>query len=284
MRPALALLCALALPAGCNGDDPTGASAAAGGSGGAGASAEGGGGAASTGGGSGGAPGCLDHPDCTRADAAKCDGGSCVPCDDSAQCAGVTGAAVCEAGTCVACSLADESACSGGTTCDLLAMTCSGPAQGAVANCNACSNDLQCAAGHRCIALEFQSTPHGYYCLKEAVPNCNVPGQPFQVPINKPSISGAAAVNYCGIEEDLATCEAVLALLQNWQCPSDTDGMCSPNGVLPEVPVPGALCEQVGLATNRCTYACAGPGECPTPAAQSTCGTGTNMPPGWCGG
>jgi hypothetical protein len=130
--------------------------------------------------------------------------------------------------------------------------------------------------------MDFESMAHGYYCLKEATMPC---ARPFQVPINKPSISGAAAVNYCGIEEDLATCEAVLALVQGWVCPSNTDGMCS-DGINPEVPVPGAVCEQVGVGGDACTYACAGTPECPNNATQGTCGGEPvpNIPPGWCGG
>jgi hypothetical protein len=54
---------------------------------------------------------CLDHPDCTDPAAAKCDGGTCVPCNDSAQCAGIANAEVCEAGTCVECVLGEEDAC-----------------------------------------------------------------------------------------------------------------------------------------------------------------------------
>jgi hypothetical protein len=65
--------------------------------------------------------------------------------------------------------------------------------------------------------MEFPTgTPHGHYCLEEDTGgSC---ARPFGVFINEPSISGAAAVNYCGIAEDFATCEAVNALLDGWVC------------------------------------------------------------------
>jgi len=240
-----------------------------------------GGGGNPGGGGSGGMPECTDHPDCTEAGNAQCDGGTCVPCTDSSHCNGVVGLPVCDNGTCIECMLGQEGACVGTETCDLLAKECVDVAPGSVQNCEACTNDLQCETDHRCIPMDFpDGTPHGHYCLEDAGSGC---AEPFAVFINEPSISGAAAVNYCGIEEDNATCEAVLALLQNWRC-SGTDGMCSPDGILPEQPVPGAICEQVGALANRCTYACDATPQCPGGAPQNTCGNGDMTPPGWCGG
>jgi len=221
---------------------------------------------------------CLMDDNCDSVGTAHCDNGNCVACSDSGQCSHLPGTLVCDAGTCVECALGDETACTGGTTCDLLAETCTGSSAGSVTNCNACTNDLQCGAGHRCIQMDFNSSPHGYYCLKDSAGGC---AQPFGNPINEISISGAPAVNYCGIEEDSATCEAVLALLNNWRC-SGTDGMCSPDGVQPEIATPGALCRQVGVLANRCTYECAGAGECLSAGPGGTCGGAP--PPNWCGG
>ena len=224
---------------------------------------------------------CLGHSDCTAADAARCDAGSCVACKDSAECAGVADAAVCSSGTCVQCALSDESACSGSKTCDLLAGKCVEVAPGSVLNCKACTNDNQCATGHRCIPMDFEKKPHGHYCLKDAAQGC---GKPFLVPVNEQSISGAATTDYCGIEQDLATCEAVLALRDDWLC-TNTDGMCSPQMGAPEQAVPGALCRKVGIAIdNRCTYACAQGNQCLSGSPGNTCGKGDEQPPGWCGG
>lgn len=237
--------------------------------------------------------GCLDHAHCTNPDNAKCDPdtNTCVACDDSTQCAGIAGAEVCDGGACVECALSDESACDtgAGETCDLLAKECVAVGPESVTNCGACTNDLQCATGHKCIPMEFPTgTAHGSYCLREYPPACD---KPFAVPLNgRASISGAAPANYCGVNEDLATCEVVLALENDWRC-SGTDGMCSPDGIAPEVAVPGALCRDLGggALANRCTYECGNASQCLDPTqspAQSTCGTGT--PPGaqpqWCGG
>jgi hypothetical protein len=129
--------------------------------------------------------------------------------------------------------------------------------------------------------MEFPlGTPHGYFCLDEVDGTCD---QPFAVAINGPSISGAAATDYCGVNQDLTTCQAVLALVLNWRC-SGTDGMCSPDGIEPEVPVPGSVCEPVGVLGDRCTYACEGAIQCPDIMPQDTCGDGDMTPPGWCGG
>jgi hypothetical protein len=228
---------------------------------------------------------CLGDSDCTTPNAAKCDAGACVPCDSSPQCAGIPNAEVCDAGQCVACALGAEDACTAGQTCDLVAKTCVSVAPESVQNCMPCTNDLQCTDGHRCIPMEFAEAPHGYFCLEEAMPTCE---QPFSVFVSRTSISGAAAVNYCGINEDLTTCEAVVALVANWRC-SGIDGMCSPDGILPETSVPGALCRQVGALANRCTYACGNAGQCLDAVAspeRSTCGTGMppSSPPQWCGG
>jgi hypothetical protein len=220
---------------------------------------------------------CLDHDDCTDADAAQCDAGACVPCTDSAQCTHLTGTGVCDEGSCVECTAAMDAACTGSNTCDLVAKECVNVAPGSVQNCRACTNDEQCASGHRCIAMDFDGSPHGYYCLALPAPGC---ANPFTAPINKPSINGAASTGYCGVNEDLTTCEAALALFNDWRC-TGTDGMCGPF-MQAEVAVPGALCRQVGLNPNRCTYACAGAADCLASGAGSSCG-GSPMPT-WCGG
>lgn len=270
---------------------------------------QGGGGATSTGGGGTGGCGsdcaeCTTDADCTDPAKAKCDGDTCVPCDASPQCAGIAGTEVCDvdAGACVQCQLGEEGACDAdaGQTCNLLTKECVGVGPESVSNCRTCTNDAQCAPGHKCIAMEFPvGTHHGYYCLSEVPLAPDECPAPFTAPLTEMSLSGHAAATYCGINEDLATCEAVLALDNNWRC-AGVDGkccsgsqplmagMCDPRA--PEIDVPGAICRDLGTPTptalNRCTYACAGAIECPTPAAQSSCGDGplNEGPPNWCGG
>jgi hypothetical protein len=234
---------------------------------------------------------CVSDAHCTDPDKAKCDVGTntCVDCDDSEQCAGIAGAGVCSGGDCVECVLGEEEACTGETTCNLVTNECVAVAPGDVGTCEPCTNDLQCSANHRCIPMEFPvGTSHGYFCLEEAMPTCE---QPYLVFINEQSISGADAVNYCGFDQNITTCQAVRALEQGWRCEGDdgkccsgsvalVDGMCDSNA--PEVDVPGALCRQVGAGANRCTYACATALDCPSAGPPSSCG---GMPtPTWCGG
>jgi hypothetical protein len=134
--------------------------------------------------------------------------------------------------------------------------------------------------GHACIALDFKKgMPHGHFCLKDASAGCM---RPFFVPVNKPSLSGKAATNYCGIDEDQATCEAVLAMVAAWDC-AGMNGKCTNPNTMQEVDVPGALCKKI-LGTNSCTYACAGAVQCPNVAPQNTCGDGMGAMSGWCGG
>ncbi|MBX3246210.1 MAG: hypothetical protein KF901_03430 [Myxococcales bacterium] len=104
--------------------------------------------------------------------------------------------------------------------------------------------------------------------------------------MTRTSVSGHEAVAYCGINEEQTTCEAVLALRDDWRC-TGTDGRCGPEGE-PEVEVPGALCRRVGASSNRCTYACTGTAQCrPSGEPGTTCGLGTpplGEGPQWCGG
>jgi hypothetical protein len=247
-------------------------------------------------GGVGGGPDCLNHSHCTEPGAAKCDPASneCVPCDPddpdvATQCAGIAGKAICDGGTCVECTLGDESACVAPQTCDLVAKECVDVAPGDVGNCGACTNDLQCATDHKCVPMDFPvGTNHGHFCLKQAMPTCQ---QPFSVFINEPSISGAPAVNYCGVDQNSTTCQAVRALQQGWTCVGD-DGKCCSGSIeptnsmcdstQPEVDVPGALCRQVGALASRCTYECATALECPSGGPGATCNG--NPAPTWCGG
>lgn len=195
---------------------------------------------------------CRGHDDCTDPEAAQCSAsGSCVPCSDSAQCAG-TGGTICDTSlatpTCVECNLGNSTACTGGETCDLLAGRCVTLTNRQ--NCETCGNDLQCASGLRCIRMEHPTgTPRDTgHCLAVASPSC--PEQHFAQPIDRPSINGIAGT-YCGVNEALTTCEAVLALETNQTCTSDAE--CPESG----------LCRTVGVLPGmRCTYRCSSATQC----------------------
>ncbi|MEM6792181.1 MAG: hypothetical protein AAF715_31990 [Myxococcota bacterium] len=245
-------------------------------------------------GGTGGAPPeCNTDAECTDPAMAKCDtsvaGGTCVACDASPQCEGIAATPVCatsgdRVGTCVACTATEAGACTAMQTCNLLDETCADVAPTTVDTCEPCTNDDQCLANHRCVPMDFPvGTDLGHFCLEDAtLGTCE---RPYLVFVNEPSINDVAATNYCGIDQDSVTCPAVIALSDSWQCPGGTDGMCSPDSnPANEVMVPGAICEQVGAASNRCTHPCSVPDECPASGPPSTCGNGGMGGPEWCGG
>jgi len=110
--------------------------------------------------------------------------------------------------------------------------------------------------------MTFGETPRATgYCLYPT--DQGLCEQPFALalPQARESLSGAEPITYCGVNEQLATCEAVLALVDDTEC--ETDLNC------PE----GGICREVGELGLQCTYECAGAGACPeAPAAGSTCG------------
>lgn len=220
--------------------------------------------------------GCVMDSDCGTAAAARCDAGSCVACNDSAQCVGIDGTEVCAAsGECVECTVLDASACSGNPcTAD---NTCSAYGTG-LAVCEACDTDANCQPNFFCVPMEYMGASRpGGYCLQDAAmgPAC-VP--PFLVGVARTSLSGHSAT-YCGIFETLATCEATRALLDQDRCPTGADSEC---------PQPSGICRTLGIAANRCTYPCGGSDQCLDPSlllpTGVSCGDGTTSGPMFCGG
>jgi hypothetical protein len=116
----------------------------------------------------------------------------------------------------------------------------------------------------------------GGFCLKsiDLGGSCT---NPYRIVITRTSLSGVPAEDYCGINEDLATCQAVRALLGDLACdPVNEDQDC---------PQPSGLCRELPGILNRCTYLCSDIVECKLPPAPgSTCnasGSGGNK---YCGG
>jgi hypothetical protein len=179
-----------------------------------------------------------------------------------------------EPATCVACTLADASRCASGSTCDLLTGDCATIPAGSRRTCEPCSNDVQCAAGHACVTMSFEGAPIGAFCLREG-PSC---ARPYLSPLARTSLNGRSSV-FCGLNESLTTCPAVLGLVGNQTCPGGTDGECPPGG----------LCRTLGsgILMNRCTYRCGSGDDCldaTTRPAQSTCGDAGSAESTYCGG
>ena len=126
-------------------------------------------------------------------------------------------------------------------------------------------SDSDCGAGALCIAMQLAGIPAGGHCLLESTGTCP---QPMTVVLsNRPSLSGAAAAAYCGIDEALTSCEAILALGNG--CSVTTD--CAPGG--------GARCENLMGAGMACTIDCSDDLLCPTGGPAATC----SIAVGFCG-
>ena len=208
--------------------------------------------------------GCIASSDCTEASASRCEAGACEVCTADADCSHIAGKNNCETGSgaCVEC--VDSSDC-GGNVCNPLTNTCSkyGTTRQA---CESCDTDENCSdLNHFCVPMQYDGKDRsGGYCLKKT-PDCLKPF--FTLLKGRDSLSGAAAQDYCGVNESLVTCEAVRALLDDTQCPGGMDSECPESG----------LCKDIGgVATNRCTYRCVGVTDCKEAGAGSTCGITPN--------
>ncbi len=215
--------------------------------------------------------GCLATADCSSPSFAKCDTGenTCIHCTGNDDCAHLTGTAICDSGTCVQCTPADESAC-GANSCNPATKTCTQTARGTVDLCEPCVADSECMGGDqadpdtRCVPMNFQGVAReGGFCLRRVASTC---GRQYEIETNVTSLSGAPAENYCGIDQTVTRCEAVLDLGNNRACDDtmdtscgcarDSDGNCTETGE-------GGLCRQVGPNVNRCTYECGTNEDCP---------------------
>ncbi|MDH3625460.1 MAG: hypothetical protein OES69_13040 [Myxococcales bacterium] len=227
---------------------------------------------------------CVASSDCDDPTAAGCDTelNECVECAGEADCDGIEGLPLCNAGTCVECVPATEDRDCGGNSCNPDNFACTATMLASRDTCQTCVSDSECQnAGNRCVAMEYQGAAYPDeltgFCLKTTEGGCE---QPYSITLeNRPSLSDAAVADYCGINEELATCEAVRGLLTNVRCDGGDDQDC---------PQPSGLCRQVGSLENRCTYACQSLIEClediPLGRPGSTCGSSGSGGDDYCGG
>lgn len=229
-------------------------------------------------GGEGGEPTCIDDSECTDAFSARCgpSTGLCEPCTRDEHCEGAEGGPRCEDGACVECTPALESRdCpfmdNSFLSCDPATFTCSGIEQRSRDICEPCVSDTDCDFNLACIELSFQGVSQGGACLLPTAFGCE---RPISVPLlNRVSLSGADPTDYCGLDEERATCAAIMALEDDTRC--DTDDDCPTGGV----------CREVGaLVGTRCTYECSLAAECPDAPTAGTCGPGDTDNPAYCGG
>src|SRR5690606_3487659 len=216
---------------------------------------------------------CLANDACTDPTASLCEDGQCAPCLNNDDCSHIQGRGVCDAGECVECTPDDPNAC-GESPCNPLTRLCSDFGTNRLA-CQTCDTDANCAeADHYCVPMRYMGDDRqNAYCLKSVDAGCE---RPVSVDVaGRATLSGAAGLTFCSINESLATCEAVLALRNDQECHGGTDEEC------PE----GGVCRTVGTFPNRCTYRCGGAIHCPQGAPLNTCGQGTPpAEPSYCGG
>ena len=211
---------------------------------------------------------CLADADCTDATAAKCSSAhECVACTGNANCAHIAGKGVCddEDGECVECKVEDESPCAG-NSCAPATRACTGTPLASVDACGKCVADSECKTDHRCVPTKFMGVDRaGGHCLKIGSTGC---ARPYSAgPVNRTSLSGVAAVAYCGFDESRTTCEAILALTGFVTC--STAGDCTDTGLA------DARCDTVNLTAGQCTYDCVNSAGC---VMGFDCGSG------YCGG
>jgi hypothetical protein len=222
---------------------------------------------------------CNANSDCNDPSAARCDPeqNECEGCETEADCIGIEGLPRCEARTCVECTPGTEEADCNGNSCDPATFMCTGTKVGSLETCEECVADSECGQdGNRCVPMTYDGARYPNegigFCLKsiDLGGSC---ANPYRIVVTRTSLSGAAADDYCGINEDLATCLAVRALL--------ADTPCNPVNADQDCPQPAGLCRELPGMVNRCTYLCSSVVECVTPG--SNCGP-SGAGGAYCGG
>ena len=239
---------------------------------------------------------CLDDTQCTAPSASRCDldNNACAECQTAAQCDDVEGLPAsdnaCDDGVCRECTPETEAeTCPDSKSCDPETNTCTDTTVGSLAVCDECIADSECgdegepSEAYKCVPMYYPNDQTRFpdeetgFCLKVfSLGGCE---QPYAIRINdRPSLSDDQKRSYCGINESLATCPAVRALVENETCPSGEDTECPTSGI----------CRDVGGLSNRCTYLCAIVVEClenvPDGRPGSTCGSSGSGGDDYCGG
>ncbi len=196
---------------------------------------------------------CTKSTECPNAAASRCDvvAGVCAGCTIDDDCSHLGATPVCntDTNTCVEC--ADDSACNG-NVCDVATGMCTQTPVGSVENCQPCTADSACLANSRCVPMDFAgATRNQAFCLQtRASGDCP---DMYNITINRASVSGAAAEDYCGINENLTTCEAI-----------DSRGeSCTQNSECGAAGLDDGICDLVGFDLDLiCTIPCASSAEC----------------------
>lgn len=172
-------------------------------------------------------------------------------------------------GSAPGCSLETEEVDCPLTSCNPLTQMCSKYAPESRNTCDACQTDADCRdSDHRCVEMfydgsRFPDAETGF-CLRIADGSGGNCDSPYAVRIeDRPSVSGAPLESYCGIAEDLTTCDAVRAMRSGDLCGSGEDAECPTGG----------LCREIDefIALRRCTYQCDDTAQCAASFGEPIC-------------
>mgnify|MGYP001817732933 CR=1 FL=1 len=162
------------------------------------------------------------------------------------------------------CTVATEDEDCNGNSCNPITLQCSEFGYSERGPCDTCVSDDNCwwNSDLRCVPMYFDGErfPNDYtgFCLHAAADQafpCDGHEPYVAVLENRVSMSGAAAAAYCGVREDLTTCYAVHAQLDEHLCTAGRDDECPVGGVC-------RYTEDNGKWDYRCTYACTSESEC----------------------
>ena len=165
------------------------------------------------------------------------------------------------------CTVASQAEDCDGNSCNPFTLKCFAFGPDERATCQTCVSDQNCSNWeHRCVLMEFDGEPypndHTGFCLPEAAQDiaegpyhCDGEEPYVAVLEDRVSMSGAGPSAYCGVREDLTTCDAVLAQLDELLCTAGSDDDCPDGGIC-------RYTEDNGKWDDRCTYECTSDSEC----------------------
>lgn len=202
---------------------------------------------------------CVDDGDCTDPDAPVCDAENrCAPCAVHADCEHLTDTPICgPRGTCVQCLDDDETtrAACGGRSCDPSTRACTNVPTQSVDVCEPCSADSECAEGHACVQMTFDTQPvqsgaaSGFCLLVTEDGRCP---RPYRHVLElRSSLSSNDLRTFCAVNEQLTTCVALLHYVNDRECQVADE--CGVSGF------PDGRCNE----QMRCTIPCSLPAHCP---------------------
>jgi hypothetical protein len=169
-------------------------------------------------------------------------------------------------GTGSSCTVATEDQNCNGNSCNPVTLECSEFGRWERGPCETCVSDENCwESDHRCVLMEFDGNPYPNdqtgFCLPVANqgspggPNCDGEEPYVAVLEDRFSMSGAGPTAYCGVRENLTTCDAVLAQLEERLCTEGHDEECPTGGLC-------RYTQDNGKWDYRCTYECTSNSEC----------------------